>query len=64
MAGAASGQQPRGMLPASGSALGVAVGRSHPGLYGIARSSEEAREALTLARRLRNWPEEPLPKPG
>jgi sugar diacid utilization regulator len=31
----------------------VAVGRAHPGLYGIARSYEEAREALTLASRLR-----------
>ncbi|GHJ16199.1 MULTISPECIES: PucR family transcriptional regulator [unclassified Micromonospora] len=31
----------------------VAVGRPHPGLYGIARSYEEAREALTTARRLR-----------
>lgn len=31
----------------------VAVGRAHPGLYGIARSYEEAREALTLAARLR-----------
>ena len=30
----------------------VAVGRAHPGLYGIARSYEEAREALTLADRL------------
>ncbi|WP_406068490.1 PucR family transcriptional regulator [Micromonospora sp. NBC_01638] len=31
----------------------VAVGRPHPGLYGIARSYEEAREALTMAARLR-----------
>jgi sugar diacid utilization regulator len=31
----------------------IAVGRPHPGLYGIARSYEEAREALTMARRLR-----------
>ena len=31
----------------------VAVGRPHPGLYGIARSYEEAREALTMAGRLR-----------
>jgi sugar diacid utilization regulator len=31
----------------------VAVGRAHPGLYGIARSYEEAREALTMAARLR-----------
>jgi sugar diacid utilization regulator len=31
----------------------VAVGRPHPGLYGIARSYEEAREALTMATRLR-----------
>jgi sugar diacid utilization regulator len=30
----------------------VAVGRAHPGLYGIARSYEEAREALTIAGRL------------
>jgi sugar diacid utilization regulator len=30
----------------------VAVGRAHPGLYGIARSYEEAREALTMAIRL------------
>lgn len=30
----------------------VAVGRAHPGAYGIARSYEEAREALTLAQRL------------
>ncbi|RCW43676.1 CdaR family transcriptional regulator [Halopolyspora algeriensis] len=32
----------------------IAVGRSHPGPYGIARSYEEAREALTMAERL-NW---------
>ncbi|WP_250032799.1 PucR family transcriptional regulator [Paractinoplanes maris] len=31
----------------------IAVGRPHPGLYGIARSYEEAREALTMAARLR-----------
>lgn len=30
----------------------VAVGRPHPGLYGIARSYEEARDALTMAGRL------------
>ncbi|BCB83801.1 hypothetical protein Psuf_011140 [Phytohabitans suffuscus] len=30
----------------------VAVGRAHPGLYGIARSYEEAREALSMAGRL------------
>ncbi|MFJ8577974.1 PucR family transcriptional regulator [Micromonospora sp. NPDC093277] len=30
----------------------VAVGRPHPGLYGIARSYEEAREALMTAQRL------------
>ncbi|WP_370588813.1 PucR family transcriptional regulator [Pseudonocardia sp. C8] len=30
----------------------VAVGRPHPGAYGIARSYEEAREALTTAARL------------
>jgi sugar diacid utilization regulator len=31
----------------------VAVGRAHPGLYGIARSYEEARESLTMAGRLK-----------
>ena len=31
----------------------VAVGRAYPGLYGIARSYEEAREALTMAERFR-----------
>jgi sugar diacid utilization regulator len=31
----------------------VAVGRAHPGLYGIARSYEEAREVMTMAGRLR-----------
>jgi sugar diacid utilization regulator len=31
----------------------VAVGRAHPGLYGIARSYEEAREAFTVATRLK-----------
>ena len=31
----------------------VAVGRAHPGAYGIARSYEEAREGLTTAARLR-----------
>jgi len=30
----------------------IAIGRAHPGLYGIARSYEEAREALTMASRL------------
>jgi sugar diacid utilization regulator len=30
----------------------VAVGRAYPGLYGIARSYEEAREALSMAARL------------
>jgi DNA-binding PucR family transcriptional regulator len=30
----------------------ITVGRSHPGSYGIARSYEEAREALTLTARL------------
>jgi DNA-binding PucR family transcriptional regulator len=30
----------------------IAIGRPHPGLYGIARSYEEAREALTMAGRL------------
>ncbi|MFC0508928.1 PucR family transcriptional regulator [Micromonospora costi] len=37
---------------ARGRSWQVAVGRPHPGLYGIARSYEEAREALTTARRL------------
>jgi sugar diacid utilization regulator len=31
----------------------VAVGRAHPGAYGIARSYEEAREGLTMATRMR-----------
>ncbi|MBG0564786.1 PucR family transcriptional regulator [Actinoplanes aureus] len=31
----------------------VAVGRAYPGVYGIARSYEEAREALTMAARLK-----------
>ena len=31
----------------------VSTGRPYPGSYGIARSYEEAREALTLADRLR-----------
>ncbi|MCX4472612.1 helix-turn-helix domain-containing protein [Micromonospora sp. NBC_01655] len=35
-----------------GDAWRVAVGRAHPGLYGIARSYEEAREALSMAERL------------
>lgn len=39
-----------------GSPWRVAVGRAHPGLYGIARSYEEAREALTLAVRLQTDP--------
>jgi sugar diacid utilization regulator len=30
----------------------VAVGRAHPGAYGIARSYEEAREGLTMAERM------------
>ena len=30
----------------------VAVGRAHPGLYGIARSYEEARDAISMAERL------------
>jgi sugar diacid utilization regulator len=30
----------------------VALGRAHPGVYGIARSYEEAREVLSLAQRL------------
>jgi sugar diacid utilization regulator len=30
----------------------VAVGRAHPGAYGIARSYEEAREGLTMATRM------------
>jgi sugar diacid utilization regulator len=37
---------------ADGSPWRVAVGRPHPGLYGIARSYEEAREALIMAGRL------------
>ena len=37
---------------AKGSRWRVAAGRPHPGAYGIARSYEEAREALTLAERL------------
>jgi sugar diacid utilization regulator len=36
-----------------GSPWCVAVGRAHPGAYGIARSYEEAREGLTTAARLR-----------
>nr|WP_296077088.1 helix-turn-helix domain-containing protein [uncultured Actinoplanes sp.] len=36
----------------------VAVGQSHPGLYGIARSYEEAREALNMAVRL--FPDKPV----
>jgi len=36
-----------------GSPWVVAVGRAHPGAYGIARSYEEAREGLTTAARLR-----------
>ncbi len=35
-----------------GSPWRVAVGRPHPGAYGIARSYEEAREALTMAARM------------
>ena len=35
-----------------GSPWRVAVGRSHPGAYGIARSYEGAREALTIAGRM------------
>ncbi|WP_433350270.1 PucR family transcriptional regulator [Micromonospora sp. CA-111912] len=35
-----------------GDAWRIAVGRAHPGLYGIARSYEEAREALSMAGRL------------
>ncbi|KQV70005.1 PucR family transcriptional regulator [Nocardioides sp. Root122] len=31
----------------------VAVGRAHPGAYGIARSYEEAREGLTMATRMK-----------
>lgn len=37
---------------ATGRPWQVAVGRSYPGSYGIARSYEEAREALTMASRL------------
>ena len=36
-----------------GSPWRVAVGRAHPGAYGIARSYEEAREGLTMASRMR-----------
>jgi len=36
----------------------VAVGQPHPGLYGIARSYEEAREALNMAVRL--FPDKPV----
>jgi sugar diacid utilization regulator len=36
-----------------GSPWRVAVGRAHPGAYGIARSYEEAREGLTMATRMR-----------
>jgi sugar diacid utilization regulator len=35
-----------------GSPWRVAVGRSHPGAYGIARSYEEAREGLAMANRM------------
>jgi len=35
-----------------GSPWRVSVGRAHPGAYGIARSYEEAREALTMASRM------------
>ncbi|RYP84483.1 PucR family transcriptional regulator [Nocardioides guangzhouensis] len=35
-----------------GSPWRVAVGRAHPGAYGIARSYEEAREGLTMAMRM------------
>lgn len=35
-----------------GSPWRVAVGRAHPGAYGIARSFEEAREGLTMASRM------------
>jgi sugar diacid utilization regulator len=35
-----------------GSPWRVAVGRAHPGAYGIARSYEEAREGLTMADRM------------
>ncbi|PZS12932.1 MAG: PucR family transcriptional regulator [Pseudonocardiales bacterium] len=37
---------------ANGPRRRVAAGRAHPGAYGIPRSYEEAREALTLAERL------------
>jgi sugar diacid utilization regulator len=36
-----------------GSPWQVAVGRAHPGAYGIARSYEEAREGLTIAARMK-----------
>jgi sugar diacid utilization regulator len=35
-----------------GSPWRVAIGRAHPGAYGIARSYEEAREGLTMATRM------------
>ncbi len=35
-----------------GSPWRVAIGRAHPGAYGIARSYEEAREGLTMAARM------------
>lgn len=35
-----------------GSSWRVAVGRAHPGAYGIARSYEEARDGLTMAARM------------
>lgn len=38
---------------ARGAPWRVTLGRAHPGAYGIARSYEEAREALTMATRLR-----------
>ena len=38
---------------ASGSPWRVACGRAYPGAYGVARSYEEAREAISLAGRLR-----------
>ena len=38
---------------AHGAPWRVAVGRAHPGVYGIARSYEEAREGLTMAARMR-----------
>jgi sugar diacid utilization regulator len=53
IADAAAFLQPELARRAAGTAWQVAAGRPFPGAYGIARSYEEAREALLLARRLR-----------